>query len=298
MLPSFRARRVLSTPLAARGKNQSVPLPVSVIIPCYNDGATVGNAVESARVQNPAEIVIVNDGSTDPLTQHVLSTLSQAGAHVIDQPNAGLALARMRGVQETSAPYIMALDADDEIAPGALARMAAALDKDPALDVVWGDIERFGAAGHKIHPKAKILDPWRITYVNELVASTLIRRASLLEAGGWSLREPYEDWDLWMSMAERGMRGRHIGGVTLRYRVDEPRMYRAATKRHTALVNLLRERHQSLYDARDVTIRTASASPLLKLVWRAAEILPVRAQRHAFFAALIVCEPARRRRRV
>lgn len=274
-------------------------LAVAVVIPCFNDGATLIAAVESARAQSPDELIIIDDGSTDPATLECFVLLEARGIRVVHQHNAGLAAARMAGVHATTSPLILVLDADDLLAPNALRVMATALSIDPDLAVVWGDIERFGAAGYLRYPKARVLDPWRISHVNELVASTMVRRSSLMEAGGWTLRLPFEDWDLWMAMAERGMRGRHVGVTTLLYRVDEPRMYRNALRAYGDLVRTLKGRHTRLFEQRAQHRRVASAGPLLKALWTMIDALPLpeSAKRYLYFGSLILCEPSRRRRR-
>ncbi len=116
----------VAPPLEEADQTQSVPTAnrVAVVIPCFNDGATVEAAVESLRGQEPCEVVIVDDGSDDLATLRVLERLQQAGTRVVRQENRGLAGARMRGVVETSAPYVQPLDADDLLAPGALSRLA------------------------------------------------------------------------------------------------------------------------------------------------------------------------------
>ncbi len=274
-------------------------LPVAVVIPCFNDGATVGEAVASVLNESPAEVVIVNDGSTDPHTLEVLDALGVASARVVHQANAGLAAARMRGVAETTSPFVMVLDADDCVAEGALAAMAEALMADQSLAVVWGDVERFGDAGHLVYPKARSLDPWRISLLNELVASSMVRRSSLLEAGGWTLTDAYEDWDLWMAMAERGMHGRHVGRVTLRYRVADPRMYASALGRHDELVRALEERHPGLLMNRSRNRRASASGYMLKAAWGIISRLPLppRFARYCYVGSLWAFEPSRRRRR-
>jgi glycosyltransferase involved in cell wall biosynthesis len=272
---------------------------VAVVIPCFNDGATVMESVQSAIRENAAEIVVVDDGSTDSVTVSVLATLPPLGVRVITQENCGLSGARMRGVQETTSPFVMVLDADDCIAPGALGVMANHLASNQRLAVVWGDIERIGAAGYLVYPKGHSLDPWRITHVNELVASTMVRRSSLVEAGGWTLETAYEDWDLWMAMAEKGMEGEHVGVVTLHYRVDEPRMYRKAIRDHDELVRILRSRHRGLFDERRQLRRNSGAPRRLKWAWATIDGLPLREsiKRRLYFGTLIACEPGRRHRR-
>lgn len=277
----------------------TTPLPIAVVIPCFNDGATVEEAIASVLDDAPAEVVVVDDGSTDAGTRSALERVATSGVMVIRQDNAGVSAARMRGVKATTSPYVLALDADDRIAPGALRRMLAALEDAPDLDLVWGDIEQFVAGGYRLYPKARTLDPWRITFLNELVASTLIRRSALVSAGGWQLGGLFEDWDLWMSLAERGMRGRHVGGVTLLYRVEDGRGYAAGLARQDEIGLLLAERHRMLFAARATNRKHADAGILLRWAWTLIALigLPPRFARFGYMGALMICEPARRRRR-
>ncbi len=244
-------------------------------------------------------MVVIDDGSTDDYTVSVLGSLANERVRVIRQENSGLARARMCGVRNVETPFVFVLDADDEIAPGALAVMAKVLRSEPDLAVVWGDVERFGTAGFLRYKKGASLDPWRITFVNELVASTLVRRDSVIRAGGWSLDDAFEDWDLWMAMAELGMQGRHVGMTTLRYRVDDARMYRNALARYGELVKLLRQRHEQLFEDRATNRRAAIANWPLKVAWTLIAALPLTQtlERYFLFGALIVCEPSRRRGR-
>src|SRR3954462_8336663 len=179
----------------------------AVVIPCFNDGVYAGEAIASLRGEEPHELVVVDDGSTDPVTIRYLRELEEGGVRVVRQENSGLAAARMAGVAATTAPYVYPLDADDLLCPGALARLADALDSDPGAAVAYGNVEMFGAARNFFDNSGTQLDPWLITYLSNLPGTSMVRRSLLLEAGGWQLNEGgYEDWDLWMSMAERGFR--------------------------------------------------------------------------------------------
>src|SRR5688572_25554344 len=134
---------------------------IAVVVACFNDGATLEQAVGSLAGEEPHELVVVNDGSTDPGTLQVLARLRDGGVHVIDQVNTGLPGARMTGVAATSAPYVYPLDADDETMPGSLRLLADALDADPGLAVAWGDQQLFGDY-ELVSPRARALDPWAI----------------------------------------------------------------------------------------------------------------------------------------
>src|SRR4051812_40232126 len=155
----------------------------------------------------------------------------------------------MTGVRATSARFVYPLDADDGVMPGAIARLAGALDADGGLAVAWGDQQLFGDSTLR-SPRARTLDPWAITHVNGLPVSSLVRRDDLLAAGGWQLRGGYEDWDLWMALAERGRGGLHVGGATHRYRIHGVRMLAETRSRHAEQFALLRARHGALFAAR------------------------------------------------
>lgn len=272
---------------------------VAVVIACFNDGKTLPDAVGSLMDQEAHELVVVDDGSTEPATLAVLERLRAGGVQVVRQENAGLSAARMHGVAATSAPYVLPLDADDKLAPGALTRLADALDADPAVGLAWGDTETFGDVQLRV-AGADQLDPWHITYVSEVPVCSLLRRDLLLDAGGWQIRG-YEDWDLWMALAERGHRGVHVHGIVLQHRRHGPRMNADCLDNHAEKLIELRARHPELWRTRrsnwlksKLPLRVRLLSPLIarlpfvaardkhrlyRLVSRPHEVLPGRRAR-------------------
>lgn len=245
------------------------------MIPCFNDGATLTEAVNSVDLQDRvSELVVVDDGSTDAMTIDTLAGLAQAGVRVRRRDNGGLGLARMTGVTATTAEYVFPLDADDRLRAGALARLAAQLDAQPDLALAWGDYELFGECSYR-QETAAVLDPWQITYQNDLPASALIRRSALIAAGGWILRGGYEDWDLWMSLAERGERGVRVPIVAYDYRRHGQRMLDGAAHRHGEIYAVLRARHPQLFANRRRAWRHSSAPLALRLLLPAIFALPL-----------------------
>ncbi len=248
-----------SLPATADDRAPDAPARVAVLIPCFNDGALLDDALNSLDHQEPCEVVVVDDGSTDPATARALARAAERGVTVLRQFNAGPSRARMRALAATSAPFVMGLDADDELAPGALARLADALDRDPTCDAVWGEVETFGAFCAR-RTMARSVDPWAITYLNDLPAAALFRRAALEAIGGWSLDDGYEDWDLWMRFAGSGRRGRNVGGVFHRYRQNEAASRRVSdTRQHGRLMGVLRARNAGLYASRGRNWRASPA---------------------------------------
>src|SRR5438874_5590616 len=157
---------------------------VAVVVPCFDDGETLPDALASLAEQEPHELVVVDDGSTDPATLETLADVERRGVRVVRRANGGLSAARMTGVEQTSAPYVMPLDADDAFAPGALAALADALDADANVVMAWGDIQVWGEIDATLEPGHR-LDPWQIVYLNTLPVASMVRRTALLSVGGW-----------------------------------------------------------------------------------------------------------------
>ena len=248
---------------------------IAVIVPCFNDGATIEDAVASARVQDvPVEILVVDDGSDDPATLEVLERLEADGVGVLRRANGGPSAARMAGVHASDAPYVLPLDADDVLAAGALRLLRDALDDDPSAAAAWGRVRHFGAANF-VQGSAPGLDPWQITYYNHLPLTALYRRRAILDVGGWEFPGGYEDWDLWMSLAERGWTGVGVPVIACHYRVAAGRRLSRSSRRHGERYAKLRERHADLFAERRRHRRDSPAPPLLKAALPAIHALPL-----------------------
>ncbi len=224
---------------------------VAVIVPCFNDGALVPEALASIAEPEPIEIVVVDDASSDPRTIVALAKLAGAGVRVIRHDhNQGLPPSRMTGLRGTRARYVFPLDADDLAVPGALSAMADLLDARPGVAVCFGDYAEFGTR-ERIRRVPARLDPFRIAYRNDYPVSSMFRRSALEAVGGWQAvggAVGYEDWNLWMSLAEAGYAGEHWGrGVALRRRLHGQRMLTEAAGRHVALYETLRRTHPRLF---------------------------------------------------
>jgi glycosyltransferase involved in cell wall biosynthesis len=82
---------------------------LSIVIPCFNDGQFLKEAIASVEAcpDQIYEIIIINDGSTDLLTRQVLNELRSNGYQVVDQSNQGAAAARNTGVRLAKGDYIL-----------------------------------------------------------------------------------------------------------------------------------------------------------------------------------------------
>jgi hypothetical protein len=167
------------------------------LIACFNDGGTLCDALDSIVEPEP---VAVDDGSDDPQTLEVFRSLRAKGK---DSPPAECGpFSRADGRRSRDHRTVCGLARRRRRHRRRCLVLADALDADSSAGAAWGDIQ-FGEKPVRQVPDRK-LDAWLITYVNTLPCSALIRREALLRAGGCKLRHGYEDWELWMSLAEGG----------------------------------------------------------------------------------------------
>lgn len=101
---------------------------LSVVVPVHNGSRTIERAIGSVLAQTGVEIevVVVDDGSTDG-SATVAASSGDGRVRVVRQVQAGVSVARNRGVRESRAPVVAFLDADDEVLPGWAASLLGAL---------------------------------------------------------------------------------------------------------------------------------------------------------------------------
>jgi peptidoglycan/xylan/chitin deacetylase (PgdA/CDA1 family)/glycosyltransferase involved in cell wall biosynthesis len=192
----------------------------AVVIPCYQAGRTLGEALASVAAQSRpvAECVIVDDGSDEPFTRRVLEELRHEGVAVVRAAHRGVAAARNRGVEMTSSPYVVLLDADDVLAPRYVERLAGILDERPEVDFATCRIQAFGEADYAWTPPPC---DWVNCFVRggPHVSSMFRRRVWNAVPGFDDALEGYEDQDWWLSVIEHGFRGIVVDEPLLHHRV-------------------------------------------------------------------------------
>ncbi|MBV1922126.1 MAG: glycosyltransferase family 2 protein, partial [Pseudomonadales bacterium] len=132
----------------------------SIIIPAYNYAAVLPRAINSVLQQdgNDWELIVINDGSTDN-TSEVLQSWDNKKFSYVEQKNIGLAATRNKGIKASSGNYLIFLDADDEMAEGALKNFRIAIQSQPNAALFIGGHESISSSGKsKLHlPKLKKL---------------------------------------------------------------------------------------------------------------------------------------------
>ena len=116
---------------------------ISVVIPVYNYARTLPRAVESVLAQldeTTADLLVIDDGSTDDTPEVVEKLLLKHGGRfrALRKSNGGLSSVRNRGLEETTGRYLVFLDSDDEMAPGALAALSRHIASNPQSLMVIG----------------------------------------------------------------------------------------------------------------------------------------------------------------
>ena len=182
---------------------------ISVVIPLYNKWAFIERALTSIATQRiqPDEIIVIDDGSTDGGAE-VVSGFKGLPIRMIRQANAGVSMARNRGIAEARSEWVAFLDADDEYLPGAIADFQAARDQHPDVGVVFGGSVTGGARHQGAPPDRRYLPvPDYFSYLltrgaYEVNSSSVMVRRSAIETAG--LFPPQvrigEDSDTWMRL--------------------------------------------------------------------------------------------------
>jgi len=185
----------------------------SVVIPAYNAGKFIGNALDSVRSQvfQNYEIIIVNDGSQDDTLERVKNYfigypyLSQK---IINQNNKGIGGARNSGINAAVGEFVAFLDADDWWRKDKLLKVKRCLDQKGSIDLICHN-EEFVEKG-EVSKRLKY-GPYK-TYKELLfkgnclsTSATVVRREKLFEAGLFSENLDFngvEDYELWLRLAK------------------------------------------------------------------------------------------------
>ena len=245
---------------AGRGK-------VSIIIPCYNHGVMLREAlasVEETRNTNLLEVIIVDDGSSDTETTGILDEVAEADYRLVRQPNRGVGAARNVGVQLAKGEFILPLDSDNRLREVYLNEGVSLLKNNPGIGVVYADLEFFGERSGRWHvPNFDLVSLIRTNFID---ACALYRKNLWEEVGGYDeqiLLMGLEDWDFWLRVAFHGGTFVHLPRIGFDYRVRRDSMIVKARPRTTEIVShifgkpemacykLLRETDEEVRNLRD-----------------------------------------------
>ncbi|WP_164007733.1 glycosyltransferase [Pyxidicoccus trucidator] len=241
---------------------------ISVVIPCYNDGRYLPETLDclASQTRKVDEVLVVNDGSTDPDTLALLGRLPPA-IRVLHQENQGLGFARNNGIKLLTGDLVLILDSDDLIAPDTLEKMEAALEANPDASWVYTQIESFGA-WQDIVPVPR-WNPYLQLDNNYCVVMSLVRRSVYSELGLLYPRmRGYEDWSFWMSCIEAGLKGVVIDEPLFKYRrkLTGSLLTSSDRVRHELRTELMQQ-HPALFTREARAALKSAHAPGLEVLW-------------------------------
>ena len=178
---------------------------VSIIIPCFNLGQYIDEAVDSVLQQtfHDFEIIIVNDGSSDDYTNKLLDSFNRPKTKVITIANNGLGNSRNVGIKASSGEFILPLDADDIISPTYIEKALDVFTKKPGVKIVYCKAELFDKQNGLWEMPDFDFD--LMLQKNLIFCSAFFRRADYNKTKGYATKMSYmgwEDWNFWLSLIE------------------------------------------------------------------------------------------------
>jgi glycosyltransferase involved in cell wall biosynthesis/GT2 family glycosyltransferase len=209
---------------------------VSVIMPLFNYGQLVEEALESIRQQTVRDIdlVVVDDRSTDNSAEVAKRWLEEHAAEfnlvalLQNRQNSKLGPTRNAAVHFADTELYMALDPDNALYPDCLEKCMAALDETGAA-FSYPTVDLFGERTGQIGLLE--YDPALFPCANYIDAMAMVRKACWVAVGGYSALDPmgWEDYEFWCKMAEKGLFGVRVQATTARYRTHGVSMLRTIT---------------------------------------------------------------------
>lgn len=232
------------------GYNIKAP-KVSVIIPCFNQGDYLAEALDSVMKQTFTdwECIIINDGSTDS-TKDVADKYCQKDSRFIyiEQSNQGPSIARNTGILSSHGEFILPLDADDLIAPSYLSMAMDYFANHPETQIVYCKAKLFGAIEQEWDLPKYEYDSF--IWLNSIFCTAFFRRSDYDKTSGYNPNMVYgfEDWDFWLSMLNKD---------SIVYQIDETLFFyrqknkSRATTSHEQMRNLyttIYNNHKEIYE--------------------------------------------------
>jgi glycosyltransferase involved in cell wall biosynthesis len=221
---------------------------VSVIIPCFNYGQYLEEAIDSVLYQTfqDFEIIVVDDGSDDPHTIEILSNLKKPKTRILRQANQKLPAARNNGIKLAKGKYICCLDADDMLAPTYLEKCLGKMEKEN-LDICYTWIQEFGDSNNIW--QTGDFDIETLIHQNCVEVSAVFKRSIWKKTGGYDEKmiQGYEDWNFWIAIAKAGGIGAKVDEPLFLYRKHGSSMIDAAGEIHETLYEQIKANHRKLY---------------------------------------------------
>lgn len=229
---------------------------VQAVITSFNQRDMIEEAVRSLWLQTtpPSKIIIVDDGSTDPVSLEVLEKLaifteSPVPVTVVYQSNGGVSSARNTGIRETQTPFVLVLDGDDQLEPTYIEQVSTLLRKNASMVAASSWIHTFGVLEAIVRPTGGGLTAFLPR--NACPATHILRREAWARCGGYdeTMRTGFEDWEFFLHILETGSNA-SIGIVEqplLNYRTAPASANVQSMTKRLKLMEYIIEKHSDTY---------------------------------------------------
>jgi len=212
----------------------------TVCVTLYNYESHILDALESVYDQTlPAlGLVVLDDASTDRGGERVERWMRNAGTRLAGATlvrhvrNAGLARARNGAIHAAQSPFVMVLDADNQLRPRCVERLLRSLEaSDYAF--AYSIIERFGELRGLMGTSS--WSPPLLRAANYIDAMALLRKSTWLRVGGYNKMRVggWEDYDFWCKCVEADLEGLLVPEILARYRHHRTSMLMIETEQGT-----------------------------------------------------------------
>jgi glycosyltransferase involved in cell wall biosynthesis len=219
---------------------------VSVITPFYNQATSIKETAQSVfnQTYKDIEYIIVDDGSKEEEARELDAIKDKRLKVIRNKENIGKgspAAARNEGIKHASGKYVVCLDGDDMLAPTYIEKAIIALEFYPSTSLVTTDKRMFGAMNEPV--SFVDYDPLELINDNMVVTAAMYKREAWEATGGYKTGIGYEDWEFWISMAEKGFFGKHLPEKLFLYRTAYVSRYVEDKKKHQDNVRMIRSLH-------------------------------------------------------
>lgn len=196
---------------------------VTVIIPCYNDGNFIMEALNSILNQTlKAEKIIIIDDGSDIETREVFKRIKNEEVEVVFQENKGVSSARNKGVSLAKTDYILNLDADDYFESSFIEKAVKVLSENKGIGVVGCFYRRFkGKVLEKeiFKPLGGAVKDFLIK--NNGLGTSMYRKVCWEKVSGYdeNMLRGYEDWEFWIAVLSHNWKMHILPEVLFNYRI-------------------------------------------------------------------------------
>lgn len=194
---------------------------VSVIMPCYNDGKYIIEAIESVKAQTYTnwELIIIDDGSDDEETVNIIKEICDERITTLHTKHLRPAGARNYGISNAKGKYILPVDSDDRIDPSYIEKAVKVIESDDKIGVVYCEADLFGEKSGKWELPSYSFNSMLLD--NIVFVTALFYKDDWKKIGGFNtnMAAGMEDYDFWLGILGLGREIYQIPEILFHYRI-------------------------------------------------------------------------------